>query len=748
MSIFKNGIKVSGQFELGGSTGDANSIPTGGATPGFTSFDTLQGRLWQKSPAFSRQVSPPRKLLVLGIGNSNWVGYGGFDQELRKKAFKPVPGVFEVSQGRETGQFPVPPAGELMLMRVPNQDSFEYDTAASSTTPTTAEHWGGPKLPALKRFKELFPAVEEVAMLTNGIVGSGLFGVDATNYRSTADWRDPARARVGQPNDGQALVKLVNDANSFLAAHPDYQVGWVCCQSGPLASFAAASAEDFTDEWLAMQAYVRANVTGAENAVFTIHGMKTTLINANLTPDADGIAQLGTGTAPDIEAAIQALPGEDPLGLTAAIDVTDLETQTNIHHTALEYIEIGRRHADAYFTAISAADVEPVAAEIRLLPSKDGSAFRCATTGSSVFSPVTAWDSQYGYVLRADTSGYGFQTDVTPNPKAHTIFARVRWMAAAPAETAPLFSGKRPTQPDQGRVVTLGEIAYGDGGTALDPLLDNGQSFALTQYQWHNIALVFDGSIFKVYKDPTSGSRGPVITGGAPAASFTDSETILELMGYGQDSGSTTTADAQMTDIRVAPRALTDDEVYAWVADLPTISEVPISALRGLIDSPVGEATFLGADPSVSDGDSWQNQMSSGNYILYHTAAGSGSIADGLPWSARDFGPASGGLNTIDIWFVTIDIFTSTQAQVVCTTYALADDGGADSNAFMTRSWRKSMQKIGAIWDDLPQGYVESSDNGWEELTPYRNSPDGTVYRIGVANDGTFSSTLISPPTP
>ena len=86
----------------------------------------------------------------------------------------------------------------------------------------------------------------------------------------------------------------------------------------------------------------------------------------------------------------------------------------------------------------------------------------------------------------------------------------------------------------------------------------------------HTIAVTFDGSTFKVYKDPTNGDHDPIITGGAPAASFTDSETILELMGYAQDSGSTTTADAQMTDIRIAPRALTDDEILAWHKDLPS----------------------------------------------------------------------------------------------------------------------------------------------------------------------------------
>ena len=738
MSIFKNGIKVTGQFELGGSTGDVNSIPTGGATPGFTPFDTLQGRLWQNSPAFSRKVSPPRKLLVLGIGNSNWAGFATLPPNARQKALKPMPGVFEVSQGRETTQFPVPPAGELMQMRAPNQDAFEYDTAAASTTPTTAQNWGGPKLPALKRFKELFPAVEEVAMLTNGIVGSGLYGVNATGYRNVADWRDPAR---GSGNDGQALLKMVADANAFLAAHPDYEFGWVCCQSGPLASFAAASAEDFTAEWLAMQAYVRANVTGGENAVFTIHGLHPTLIDVNLTPDSGGAAQPGTGTAPEIEVAIQALPSEDPLGLTAAFAVTDLDAIVSIHHTGEEYFEIGRRHADAYFAAVAGADVEPVAQDVRLLPSKDGAEFKCAVTGCRVFEPVTEFDSRYGYVLRATTAGYGFQTDATLNRTAHTIFARVRWVAAAPAETAPLFSGKKPTQADQGRVVELGNIEYGDGGTALDPQLDDSQANALTQHTWCSLALVFDGTQFEVFKNGVS-----IASGGAPATGFTDSETVLELMGYGQDSGSTTTADAQMTDIRVAARALTSAEVLAWHQDTPTTSEVPIAALRSKVDDPIGEATFLGVNPTIADGTSWQNQISPGVYTLYYSGAGL-SIANGLPWSATDWGgTAQGGTNALDLWFVEIDVFDATQAQITCTTYAYANDGGADSKAMMTRTWRKSMTRGASdLWVGLSDGYPDSTDNGWEELTPYAISPNGSVFRTGVANDGSFSSTAISP---
>ena len=200
-----------------------------------------------------------------------------------------------------------------------------------------------------------------------------------------------------------------------------------------------------------MLAYLRANVTGASQAVFTIHSMHPVMTGFDYNAASQ---QTDSGFWQPIQDVILGFASDDPLLRTGVIDASPFTaTSDNRHHTDEDFNEIGRLHGEAYVAVRMGLENAPTPEEVRLLPTKDGTAFKCATTGCNVFSPVTEWDSRFGYVLRATTAGYGFQTDVRLNPEAHTIFARVRWMGATPPADGPLFSGKKPAQPDQGRVV-------------------------------------------------------------------------------------------------------------------------------------------------------------------------------------------------------------------------------------------------------------------------------------------------------
>ena len=152
-------------------------------------------------------------------------------------------------------------------------------------------------------------------------------------------------------------------------------------------------------------------------------------------------------------------------------------------------------------------------------------------------------------------------------------------------------------------------------------------------------------------------------------------------------------------------------------------------------------------------GSGWQYQISPGDYFVAYTGAGT-SISNGLPWSAVDWTPPPGtnNNNTADTWYIHVDVATTSQGIITATTYALADDGSG-GDVFITRSWRKVMNRVAGtdVWVDQAAGYLNTSESGWEELTPYSESPDGTLYRVGVANGGTFTATQVdcaNTPTP
>lgn len=700
----KSGLDVRGELRLQGSLGTTDDVAVGGAQASFTAFPALQLKHWGAIPALAPRSAAPRKVLVLGFGNSNWLGQAAVKATDLEGVHKPIDGVMEVSRGLDQTTYHAPAAGTLMRMRIPNQDSFNSDTGLTLDR-------AGPKMAALKRVKELDPTIDEIAILTCGIGGSGLVGIAETGYRDPADWA------VGST----ALTDMVSEANAFLAANPDYTCDWIACQLGPICGFAETSGVAFRGLMLATLAHIRANVTGAANAVFTIHSIHPNLVATNLSA-TNG---LGNGTMPEVEAEILGFAAYDPLGLTVAIDVSDLTaTDDGKHHTEADFTTIGRRHGEAYFAARAARTAAPRAPGVRMLPSADaGGSFRDALGGSCrIHGETLEQDPQMGTVLRADgTLGSGFQTDIPINNAAHTIFARVKFLQAPVGELS-LFAGKSPSQSSIGRLCSIRTIAYQGTGSALDPLLETGKANALVQSKWHSIAIRFNGTQFSVFKDGAQ-VVAPTTSGAAVVAE----PTILELMDYGDGAVGTTPVNARMTDIRVVPYAATDAEIAAWHADRPLVGLTHAAILTA--QDEFGTAISLGTNPTA--GNSWKDQIRSGVFWVNYTGASNLSTDDDLPWDPNVF---SGNVNANATWLVELRVIGPTVAYATATSLGLS--GGTTQ---VVRSWRAFLTKAStaSTWGFLGTG------EKWHELTRYDESPDGTLYRLDVANGGAVSGAAL-----
>ena len=711
MSIFKNGIKVSGQFEVGGTTGTSSDVITGGDTPGFTTPAAYFKGTFPHIPPLGQRSRAPKKLLMLGLGNSNWLGEAESGQIDREGIHRPEVGLFEVSQGRDHGAFYAAAEGELMQLRVPNQDNFRFTNNVEgggpnwptpSIDPVFSLGKAGPKMAAMKRVKALLPEIEEIAILTCAIGGSGLAAINIQDYRNVADWLPPTYAGA-TGDDGQALLYLVEKANAFLAANPDYECGWIAGQLGPIAGFAGMDDDEFRARLLAMLAYLRANVTGASQAVFTIHSMHPNMVSA----DYRASDQLfGAGVWGPIEDVILGFADDDPLLRTGVIDASPFTgTLDGKHHLEADFNEIGRLHGEAYVAVRMGLENAAALPECRFLPNDKGSLECVLGSGFRIHDQVTEKDPIMGTVLRAAPAGAnqpaGFQTDVRLNNQEHTIFARVRFMQD-PAGERPLFSGKTPAQVGLGRVMTTGTAEYEGASSSFDPLLETGSAKALTQYLWHSVAFVFDGTDIKAFRD------GELAATGVGAGAVISQETLLELMDYGNGAGggvgTTTETDARMTDIRVAPRALSDAEVQAWHNDQPDIVD---GGTEKLVDTNNG-GTAITLPLNAAAGEGWQYQRSSGTYrASFQKVNGNGLLSSeaGLPWDPNNDG--TGVPTNVVSWLIEIKTWNTASAFVTAQTY------GLDSNGDLkVRAWTNFM-----LVDPATGGWTEALGGAWQELT-------------------------------
>lgn len=705
----KQGIDIRGPLQIGGSSGTADDVIVG-ADGGFVPFTDRLGSTWQTIPTYAQKSRAPRKVFCIGIGNSNWMGQPSTEALDRDGVHAPMPGVYEVSRGRDKSLYHAATAGEKMLMRVPNQDAAASSENGSGSppfsppglTPGVGLAVAGPKITALKKAKELLPDIEEIAMLTNGIGSSGVIAIDEPGaYRNVADWAVPGAGQIGQ-----ATAATVTEANVFLDANPDYECDWIAMQLGPIAGFAEMTGADFKTAVLALIAYLRANVRRATNAIVTIHGIKQAMVDSQLSASRG----VGFGTHQDVQASLFELAGAtgDPLGLTRAIDVSDLDSNNaDIHHTEAEYTEIGYRHGAAYAQARAARTLKPAYADVRMLP-VDGE-FKCVLgSGATIHEQRTEEDPVYGTVLRADPSqnsgnAYGFQTDIQFDNAEHTIFARVR-MLQDPVGNLTLFGGVTPGQTSYGRLVSLQTFAYQGATGGFTPLLQRTDANGLSEGVWASIALRFDGTNFKAYKDGVATATG---TGGGAEGGFVITEpTLLELLTYDNDAATTTSVDARMTDIRVASRALTDAEILAWHNDYPPLTTQPLVSDRTsqlVNNDEVGSALDLGVNPAA--GSSWRDQLQSGYYVVSYQNPAKNSTDDGLPWDPNLEG---GGVATAQVnWLIQIKCLSSGLAYATATTSGIPTAGG-----FVSRSYQCILQKLptGTTW-------IITSNPAWQELT-------------------------------
>lgn len=570
-----------------------------------------------------RRQGRGRKLLVIGIGNSNWVGLNSTGPIDRDGDHKPHPKVLEVSRGvadlPSAIKYPST-AGTLSTLTLPTQDCPRGRSNASPNeayAPTTT-----PALHALKRLVELDPEIEEVALLTGGLVSSGLVGITVVPQSA---WLPDSKWMPGDAH----VEDLIDEANAFLEANPDYEFGWLAGQLGPISAFSARTASEFEADLTACINNIRNNVKGGANALFTIHSMEPNMVTVNgnvLTATA------GAGTFPEIDAKIMELAGDTPfLSNATAIDVSDLNNGTdNLHHSADDYTEIGRRHADAYVRLRNAQEVQADFEEIRMLPSPyDNNEFRDVRGGGArIEAQVLEFDDEMGWVLRANPANNGgaangFQTDLQVSNSAHTIFARIK-LNQSPLALAALFGGRSPQQAAQaddpdtgtnyGRLITTVGVIYGDtkaAGVARAALVP-GFSTGMTQGQWHSLAVVFDGTNFTTYLDGVL-AAGPSTTG----AAVLTKPSLIELLTYDNNAAGTSAVDGCITDIRVAQKAVDGATMLAWHNDLPPgaatqrddrILNVPTNNLLGRNSAGTGEVEALTATEAktilaISSGD-------------------------------------------------------------------------------------------------------------------------------------------------
>lgn len=717
----KQGIDIRGPLQIGGSSGTADDVLVG-ADGGFVPFATPLAREYTAIPPLGKKQRAPKKLLMLGLGNSNWLGQAGIAALDRDGVHAREAGLFEVSQGRNHGNYYGASDGELMQLRVPQQDNFQSvknvgtpPFSPNPLTPGASLGRSGPKMAAMKRVKALLPEVEEIAILTCGIGTSGLVAIDVAGYRNVADWAAPGVAPVGQ-----ATLDLVTKANAFLAAHPDYECDWIAGQLGAVSGFAEESASSFRTNLLAMLAYIRANVTGASNAVFTMHSLHPQLVTDNVSATQGA----GFGTLDLIEAEILTFASRDPLLRTAIIDSSSFTaTDDGLHHTEADFTEIGRKHGEAYVAVRTSNTNAPALAECRFLPTKAG-VLECALgSGYRIHDQVVEDDPIMGSVLRANPPAAnqpaGFQTSVRLNNAAHTIFARVRFMQA-PSGDRSLFAGKTPSQASYGRLVSLRRVSYEGSASEFDPQLETGKTSPLTQYKWHSVALTYDGTSMQMFRDGVA-TTVPQTNGAATIAQ----ETALELMTYDNDNaagapGGIVETDARMTDIRVAPRALTAAEILEWHNDLPPA----VDGAPGQRTTPdaVGSAISLGINPTA--GNSWRDQEATGLYkVTYdNDLAGNpmNSTDDLLPWDPNLEGDGVSGAPVI--WEVELNVLDATRAHARATTEGLTGNG-----KLYSRSWVAVLQKL-----STSASWTLTGTPDWQELTDATARP----YDYGVNPTG------------
>lgn len=778
MSIFKNGIKVSGQFELGGTTGSTSDIITGGDTPAFTAASSVVGDNWHNIEVLRRGQKSETMHVFLLAGQSNMAGgvtVSGYTPD-RQGVDAPHPRVLEVSKGNTafTG-YRTAPEGELQVIQVPGQ--------SSETTP------GGIRLNMNqifgKRFAELIGGDSKIVIINRANGETGFID---------GEW--------DAGNTGNLLDLAIQDVIAFLEAHPEASFSGICWHQGEDDALKTITQQQYEDYVSDAVDEIRTRIPGATNAPFVCGTMHRNMIeNPVVTSRAEVDAAHRNVNAyvtnSDVVIMDQFYNGD-------YLDFSDADPSIGAHFdfNAIRYM--GRTYAERMVGLIE--DVKPPRQTgVWMEYDQAAGEFRDRWgSGHRVFNGSYVEDTAYGGALNffkdVNDEYHGYTTDIPLSNKAYTKIIRIRFqypglanydndpngiadepnLGSNPAQTIggdyyQLISGALQAQVDNlgtadpldigtwWTTITHQHLFNRSTGTNINGLpLGSGGEFGIGQLvaynRYHTLALTYDSELavesrFEEYIDGVNPNIGaklitpPGATDGNQGGQTIPTDSLVVQIGCWGDTLMTAEWAGQVAAVIILPYAATPAEIAGIHADLERQERESGSCINLGYATPAGSGLRTAFD--------WKTLNQPGRYRVQIHDSYTGATPDGtnrpveehdLPWNAAQFAqlPASLSANVYDI---EIEHAGQGRGFIKVRTSAYAGTSslnGVGALRLVVREFTAQLTNNLRYDGDWTPQYVDGNGKTvWTELTPYRESPNGQIWEVSLDNSGTDTWSLV-----
>lgn len=764
MSIFKNGIKVSGQVEVGGSTGSASDIITGGDSPAFSAASSVVGDNWHEIDPLKRGQKSETMHVFLLAGQSNMAGgvTVGTQQDPgytpdRQGVDAPHPRVLEVSKGNtDFSGYRTAPAGELQIIRVPGQSSEV--TGASGMRLNMNQIFG-------KRFAELIGGDAKIVIINRAVGDTGF---------ASGDW--------DAGNTGNLLDLAIQDVIAFLEAHPEASFSGICWHQGEDEITTGISEQDYRDFLTPTVAEMRSRIPGAATAPFVCGTMHRNIIESTN-------AAVNAATAVDaahrnvksyIDYSDVVIMDQFYNGDPDNDDDADPSTPAHFDFNAIRYM--GRAYAEKMIGLIE--DVKPPRQTgVWMEYDDEAGEFRDRWgSGHRVFNGTYIEDPSVGQVLSV-VSGTGYNTDIPLSNTAYTKIIRVRFRTPAlePADNGIFVQPNYATKASPlGYQLISGALPNQLTGTATEPLgtwwstlthqhlysrstLSNtdgsgayGIGHLITYDRYHTLALTYDsglavGSRFEEYIDGTNANIGTklITDGGSPddnsgGQTIPDDNLIVQIGTHG-DLAQTNSWAGHVAAVIILPYAATPEEITGIHEEFDRREREK------------GGAVNLGY-VNATDFD-WKTLTKQGTYrIIIQDDFGPGDGATNtalntnrpveehdLPWNAAQFTGAQPSL-AVNVYDIQVEHVGSgrgfVKVRVSAGSVATALNG-TGSGQLIIREWICQVSSNFNYTNDWTPQELDGGATVWTELTNYRQSPDGKIWESSIDNSGTVSWALV-----